>query len=129
MSKKIKPIQRSIMNQLDKHKLNTKDHSTDLWYIINEKYDIEIDGINTLRTSKKAKMWVWINKRSVILEISNIPHEDVVKAIHIIEKFTMKLTDDDFEGNSIAAFGLGPTNINYEVEGLNQLINFKGGKH
>ena len=81
MSKKIKPIQRSIMNQLDKHKLNTKDHSTELWYIINEKYDIEIDRINTLRTSKKAKMWVWINKKSVILEISNIPHEDVVKAI------------------------------------------------
>lgn len=50
MSKKIKPIQRSIMNQLDKHKLNTKDHSTDLWYIINEKYDIEIDGINTLKS-------------------------------------------------------------------------------
>ena len=41
----------------------------------------------------------------------------------------MKLTDDDFEGNSIAAFGFGPTNINYKVGGLNQLINFKGGKH
>lgn len=41
----------------------------------------------------------------------------------------MKLTDDDFEGNSIAAFCFGPTNINYEVGGLNQLINFKGGKH
>ncbi|MDY4823126.1 MAG: hypothetical protein SO148_04955 [Candidatus Onthovivens sp.] len=124
MSKKIKPIQRSIMNQLDKHKLNTKDHSTDLWYIINEKYDIEIDGINTLKTSKKAKMWVWINKQAVILEISNIPHEDVVTVIHIIEKFTIKLTDDDIKGNSIAAFGFGPTNINYEVEGLNLTLGF-----
>ena len=129
MSKKIKPIQRSIMNQLDKHKLNTKDSSTDLWYKINEKYDIEIDGINTLKTSKKAKMWVWINKQAVILEISNIPHEDVVTAIHIIEDFTKRLTDDDFIGNSIAVFGFGPTNINYEVGGLNQLINLKGGKH
>lgn len=127
MSKKIKPIQRSIMNQLDKHKLNTKDHSTDLWYIINEKYDIEIDGINTLKASKKAKMWVWINKQAVILEISNIPHEDVVSSIHIIEKFTMKLTSNDFKGNSIAAFGFGPTNINYEAEGLNKLINYNGG--
>lgn len=72
---------------------------------------------------------MWINKKAVILEISNIPHEDVVAAIHTIEKFTTKLTDDDFEGNSIAAFGLGPTNINYEVGGLNQLINFKGVKH
>ena len=39
----------------------------------------------------------------------------------------MKLTDDDFEGNSIAAFGFGPTNINYEAEGLNKLINYNGG--
>lgn len=72
-------------------------------------------------------MWVWINKQSVILEISNIPHEDVVKTIHIIEKFTIKLTSDDFKGNSIAAFGFGPTNINYEAEGLNKLINYNGG--
>ncbi len=127
MSKKIKPIQRSIMNQLDKHKLSTRDSSTDLWYIINEKYDIEIDGINTLKASKKAKMWVWINKQAVILEISNILHEDVVTAIHIIEDFTKRLTDDDFIGNSIAVFGFGPTNINYEAEGLNKLINYNGG--
>ena len=128
MYKKIKPIQRSIMNQLDINKLSTKDPSTDLWYIINDKYDIEIDGINTLKATKKAKMWVWLKKQAVILEISNIPHDDVVKVIHTVEKFTKKLTSKDFVGNSIEVFSFGPENINYEVEGLYRLENFKGGK-
>ena len=128
MYKKIKPIQRSIMNQLDINKLSTKDPSTDLWYIINDKYDIEIDGINTLKATKKAKMWVWLKKQAVILEISNIPHDDVVKVIHTVEKFTKKLTSKDFVGNSIEVFGFGPENINYGTEGLYRLENFKGGK-
>lgn len=96
--KKIKPNLRRIINELgDRKHCSTKDRSTDLWYIISDKYDLEIDGVNTTRENKTATMYLWADRDTIIKELYDIPQEDVVFVIKAIRAFTKKINPKRYD--------------------------------
>ncbi len=59
-------------------------------------YDVEISGVNTSSLSKKARIYLWKDKRRIIKIIENIPQSDIGAWVDKLYALVHGLTDADF---------------------------------
>lgn len=59
-------------------------------------YDVEISGVNTSSLSKKARIYLWKDKRHIIKIIENVPQSDIGAWVDKLHALVHGLTDADF---------------------------------
>ena len=59
-------------------------------------YDVEVSGVNTNSPRKKARIYLWKDKRRIIKIIDAVPHSDIGEWVEKLHTLALGLTDADF---------------------------------
>lgn len=72
-------------------------------------YDLEISGVNTTSSKKKATLYLWQDSNRVIKTVKEVSQHDIGMWADWLCKMTGELTSDDFGPDG---FLLGPSIVN-----------------